>query len=61
MARNRSKKVQEYVPEQAKLKQKALEMPLQLEHLQLKQPAQVSKGLRGGKRGTGADASFQVF
>ena len=47
MARNRSKRVQEDVPERAKLKQKALEMPLQLEHLQLKQPAQVSKDLGG--------------
>lgn len=61
MARNRSKRVQEDVPERAKLKQKALEMPLQLEHLQLKQPAQVSKDLGGGKRGTGADTIFQVF
>lgn len=54
VARNRFKDVPAEVLERAQ--QKALEMPLQLEHLQLQQPEQASKGLKGRKRGTGADA-----
>lgn len=53
VARNRFKDVPAEVLERAQ--QKALKVPLQLEHL-LKQPEQASRGLKGIPQGTGASA-----